>query len=110
MVSADGGRVRVAPEFAAEFVPADGGDPPFYAEDAMPGKVLATPMFDAGEANVADEAGWVRVATFQADGTCREDSALLELREPGCYPLRVRVRGLTGAATVSPGPAGGTVP
>jgi prepilin-type N-terminal cleavage/methylation domain-containing protein len=111
-VSQDGTRVRVAPD-ELELV---GLDPtfdtaaPFVFEDDLPNGVTALPIPEEGLALFVDQAGWMRVVTFLPDGTCREMSAAVEVREPGCYPMVVRVRGLTGAASITPGPVGGTYP
>ena len=54
-----------------------------------------------GSAPAVDADGWTRVATFQPDGTCREDAVAVRVRQPAVYPLVVRVRGLTGAVTIT---------
>ena len=79
-------------------------------EDELPTPVTAVPVLGEGEQAVVDEAGWVRVVTFLPDGTCREASAAVEVREPGVHSMLVRVRGLTGAATVTSVPAGEALP
>ncbi|MGL6097806.1 MAG: pilus assembly FimT family protein [Fimbriiglobus sp.] len=105
-VSADGGRVRVGPDDESFTDPVSADDEtPFMADDALPGAVTATPMAD-GDAPMTDDGGWVRVATFLPDGTCREDGAELELREPDVFPLRFVIRGLTGSASVAPAAGG----
>lgn len=50
----------------------------------------------------SDDSGWLTVATFLPDGTCKEDSATIEVREPGFPPMRLRIRGVTGTAKVMP--------
>jgi prepilin-type N-terminal cleavage/methylation domain-containing protein len=112
-VSQDGTKLRVAPdelEFAG-FEPLDGeGAGPVIAEDELPTPVTAVPVLDEGAQAVVDEAGWIRVVTFLPDGTCREASAAVEVKEPGVHSMLVRVRGLTGSATVTSVPAGETLP
>jgi prepilin-type N-terminal cleavage/methylation domain-containing protein len=113
-VSEDGTRVRVAPDeldFAGS-VPLgeDGATGPVIVEDTLPAPVTAVPVLDEGALSVVDEAGWVRVVTFLPDGTCREATAAVEVCEPGTHSMLIRVRGLTGAATVTSVPAGGAQP
>ncbi len=104
-VSTDGRRVRVAPDdmaFGSQAQTDEDGDGPLVAEDDLPTGVTATPLFDAGQQAAADDGGWVRVATFNPDGTCRDDQAVIEVREQGVAAVWVRIRGLTGGATVGP--------
>jgi hypothetical protein len=54
-----------------------------------------------------DQTGWVRVATFTADGTCREDFVevvVTDTTNTNVAPMRIQIRGVTGAIrTVKPG-------
>jgi hypothetical protein len=112
-VSEDGTRLRVAPdelEFAG-FEPAEvEGAGPVIVEDDLPTPVTAVPVLDEGAQVVVDEAGWIRVVTFLPDGTCREATAAVEVKEPGVHSMLVRVRGLTGATTCTSVPAGEMLP
>ncbi len=109
-VSSDGLRVRVAPDdtaFTTQAVSEDDDDAgPTVTEDNLPKGVSAKLVVLAGQQSVTDDAGWVRVATFNPDGTCRDDQAVIEVAEPGITPLWVRIRGLTGATAVGPKPKG----
>ena len=101
-LSEDGRRVRVAPDdqkFDTATVTNDDAVP-LVAEDELPKGVTAKSEPADGAAPTVDADGWVRVATFQPDGTCREDLVTVRVTQPGIYPLVVRIRGLTGAATV----------
>jgi prepilin-type N-terminal cleavage/methylation domain-containing protein len=112
-VSEDGTRLRIAPDELdfAGFEPIDAEvTGPVIVEDDLPTPVTAVPVLSEGEQAVVDEAGWIRVVTFLPDGTCREASAAVEVREPGCHSMLVRVRGLTGAATCTSVPAGEMLP
>ena len=105
LLSPDGTRVRVAPD--EQFADASAGEAengPFHAEQDLPAEVTARAVV-GGMAATPDADGWVRVATFLPDGTCKEDSAAVELTEPGVYPLTIRIRGLTGTSSVAAGPA-----
>ena len=107
-ISADGSRVRVTPEGFEEGMvqPAnDDENPPFFAEDELPKGVTAVPIGD-GAGPMADGDGWVRLATFLPDGTCKEDHAILEVREAGVHPMVVTLRGLTGSVSVKAGKTG----
>jgi prepilin-type N-terminal cleavage/methylation domain-containing protein len=100
-MSPDGLRLRVSPDDQAFMNMAATGDEddagPLIAESDLPDGVKIEMDADGAE-QVTDEAGWVRIATFLADGTCREDSATLTIREAGVKPIRIRIRGLTGTA------------
>ena len=80
-LSQDGTKVRIAPD-----------DQNF--------DVTAASEPQDGTAPAVDADGWTRVATFQPDGTCREDAVVIRVSQPGMYQMVIRIRGLTGAATV----------
>jgi len=82
-------------------------DEPTVIESELPKDVTIVRDEDALGPATTDDAGWIKVATFLPNGTCKEDSALLEVREPGSKPLLVRIRGLTATATISTGSLGG---
>jgi prepilin-type N-terminal cleavage/methylation domain-containing protein len=113
-VSQDGTHIRVAPDdqdFANQATTTDDDNKgPLVAEDSLPQNVTAVPIPDEGAQPVVDQSGWVRVVTFLPDGTCREASAVLEVREPGSHSLVLRVRGLTGATSVTTAQPGGASP
>lgn len=101
-VSPDGARVRVTP--VDDVDPADPTVTPYFAEDDLPDQVsaaLASFDPDAGML-MTDPDGWVWVATFLPDGTCKEDGPAVRVSEPGVQPYIVRVRGMTGATDVGP--------
>src|SRR5262245_7442259 len=105
-ISEDGMRVRVSPdEVAFALAPATEDDEddmgPLIVEDDMPTNVTVVPQLADGTQAVMDQSGWIRVLTCLPDGTCREDVAILEIREPGTHSMVIRVRGLTGASSVS---------
>jgi prepilin-type N-terminal cleavage/methylation domain-containing protein len=109
-ISEDGTRVRVSPDevaFLLDPPTADEQDDfgPLVVEDDLPTTVTVVPQLPEGAEAVVDQGGWLRVLTCLPDGTCREDVAILEVREPGTHSMIVRVRGLTGASSVSVAPA-----
>jgi prepilin-type N-terminal cleavage/methylation domain-containing protein len=103
-VSGDLKRLRLAPDtFEATGVNPTAGDDataPTVREDDLPDGVTAQMLLDENEQSMQDQAGWVRVATFLPDGTCREDTVEVEIKEPGTAPFIVKLRGLTGAVSV----------
>ncbi len=111
-VSPDGTKLRVSPDDAALAGSAanpDELDGPTIIETDLPKDITIVPETDAELQAVVDAEGWVRVATFLPNGTCREDSAVIEVREPGTLTVIVRVRGLTATATVTTSTATSTL-
>ena len=94
-VHQDGRRLRLA-AFAA-----DPTTDPDVVEDTLADTVAAT-IVSASDASAQypDDAGWLTVATFRPDGSCREDNVLVQVAEPGNVPLFVHLRGITGVVTV----------
>lgn len=97
----NGQQLQLAP-FALELVDPETDTPsgPRMLEDTFPPTVTGTLVNTANDPIIADESGWQTVATFQADGSCKEDNVLLEFREPGSHSLFVHLRGLTGVVTI----------
>lgn len=100
----DGTRIRVAqdgPDFASR--PAD--NPGSFAsrstEDTLVG-ATAYVSHDAADTVPEVDGGWVTVATVLADGTCREASVLIEVREGAFPPIRIQLRGVTGTSKLLP--------
>jgi len=103
-VSGDLRRLRLAPDtFEATGANPTAGDDSaatLVREDDLPDGVTAQMLLDENDQATQDQAGWVRVATFLPDGTCREDTVEVEIKEPGTAPFVVKLRGLTGAVSV----------
>ncbi len=109
-VSSDGKRVLVTPDDQNASAPAEStasGSAPHVTESAMPGDVTATLHAAEGTQAAPEDGDWIRIATFQPDGSCRESSATVLISEPGVRAILVRIRGLTGAATAEAGPTPG---
>ena len=102
-VSQDGTKIRVSPD-DAEALEQTGDDQqkPFISEKQFALDVTLVPMATGAETAPSDSEGWIRLATFQQDGTCKEDFVDFEIRETGVAPLAVQIRGLTGHVTVNP--------
>jgi prepilin-type N-terminal cleavage/methylation domain-containing protein len=112
-VSSDKKRLRLAPDTyestgVAPTTTDTNSTGPYIREDDLPDTVLADAMLDQNDQSTQDTAGWVRVATFLPDGTCKEDGVEIDIREPGVVPFIIRLRGLTGAVSVTRGAASGS--
>ena len=106
-LSSDNSQLRIAPDdeaFDTQATTDDDAEKPIVAVEAFPPGVAVRLIPTGSLAPVADSAGWVRAATFLADGTCREDQVVLEVRELGVTPYWVRIRGLTGGTSIAPAP------
>jgi hypothetical protein len=83
-------------------------DPKNPGENTLPPNVTATVVNDEVGDSAASASGWIRVATFEPIGTCRENVVDIEIRETGVYTMIVRLRGLTGAVSYLKQPLGGS--
>jgi len=106
-ISPDGTKIRVSVDDPMSVAATEDSDEPTVIESELPKDVTVVRDEDALGPATTDDAGWIKVATFLPNGTCKEDSALLEVREPGSKSLLVRIRGLTATATISTGSLGG---
>lgn len=109
------GRYRVAPD-TSEFWSGGGtGDantvnetdsPPLDVEESLPKGVKFS---DGGLANAGDpgdSGGWTTVVRLQPDGSASQDVEIV-FEAPGCRPLSLKLRALTGSVSVTSQPAGG---
>ncbi len=105
-MSADGTKIRVALD-DPDAVDSGTEDQPkqYGSEKTLPTDVTIWRNPAAAESTTADGDGWVRLATFQQDGTCKGDLIEFEIREPGVTSLVVQIRALTGHVTVNPASA-----
>lgn len=104
-VSADGKRVRRAPD-GPEFATAAGfghADSSAQVVDYPFDEVTAEVVSEQPDSGPVQIDNWVTIATVQPDGTCREDGALVLIKEEDGSTMRVHVRGLTGASRVVKG-------
>lgn len=102
-LSRDGARLRRGPDGAdfAQQTAADSAGGSSAAVDYPLDQVTATVVGADGDAPEATD-GWVTVVTVLPDGTCREDTALVAVKDGDQAPLYVRVRGLTAASRLVP--------
>jgi Tfp pilus assembly protein FimT len=99
-VSQDGRQIRIQPDpndLAGVSSEEDGNTPRIRIE-TLPDEVTLVPR-TADPAQGSPD-GWIRLATFLADGTCREQTVQFELSEPGVLAMTIEIRGLTGTSTI----------
>ena len=104
-LSQDKTKIRVAPDDATALDASGGEDQPkpYVSEKQFAESVTIEPISTGSQLSTADAEGWTRLATFQQDGTCKEDANIeFEIREPGVTSLIVQIRVLTGHTTVNP--------
>ena len=103
-ISPDGTQVRVAPDETVDAPQApDGGTvPDIRITETLPDDITVAKQNNASnDMNSQTADGFTPVATFQPDGTCKEDSPDIEVQEGKVAGVVIRVRGLTGAVTVT---------
>lgn len=107
-MSQDGTKVRVAPD-GPDFETAS------PEPSSTPESKVTEDLLDKATAEVQDmganpmdmsSAAWMTVATFQPDGTCREDNAVVNVREGSYPPIQIQLRGVTGATKTTSGGSG----
>ena len=103
-VNEDGTRVRLAPDVAefAHLPASNAASANVKVLEIALGKVTVTVPStpENGERIGADQDGWITLGTFLPNGTCREDSTVIEVNEPSFPPIRLLLRGVTGTARV----------
>lgn len=105
-VSEDGRRIRRAPdtetfaEDAAFDRPAGSSPAVEYELD----NVTASVVVEQDASPPLSGAGWVTIACVQPDGTCREQTVLIALKEEDGTTLYLRIRGLTGSTKIVTNP------
>ena len=104
----DGTRLRLAPD-GPDFASQHADNPPTGASrvsednlDRASAGLGADPDADPSSPAPAgdDGSGWVTVATFLPDGTCREDRAMVEIHETNFPPIRILIRGVSGGSRI----------
>jgi prepilin-type N-terminal cleavage/methylation domain-containing protein len=96
-LSSDGRTLQVAPDDPNAVDPTH--QQGTTATDTLPDGVVAKVTAQDGVEAAVDQTGWVRVATFTADGTCREDLVEVTVTDStmkNAAPMTVRIRGVTG--------------
>jgi prepilin-type N-terminal cleavage/methylation domain-containing protein len=105
-ISEDGARIRRAPDdtnFSQNTPTTNCPDGSSSAVDyAFESPVTVQVVPDPNVVAPAPDNGWVTIATVQPDGTCREDTTLVSIKEDDLAPMYLRVRGLTGGSRVVP--------
>jgi len=102
-INTEGTRIRLAPD-GPEFASLTADDPPSLdsrvTEDQFEQGVTAQVIFDSDDQQQQDSVGWITIATVGPEGICKEDGALVRVREKDFAPIDVRVRGVIGSARV----------
>jgi Tfp pilus assembly protein FimT len=103
-VSPDGKQIRISPDEA------DGSGQPLVAPE-IAAHTITDHLIDTDRAqtvvitpgsNQRDGGdGWIVLATYLPDGTCREANSKFSLNEAGSAAYTMNVRGLTGAVTLN---------
>jgi type II secretory pathway pseudopilin PulG len=110
-LSSDRTRIRRAPDDPSFETAAASSEPggSAVAVDYPFEHVTAEIVQDGNVPPPQENDGWVTLATVLADGTCRENSALIAIKENDEGAVYLRVRGLTATARIVPNPANGPV-
>ena len=104
-ISEDGTKIRVGPD-GTDFGTAPASNQPSLSakviESTFDSKVTAEVWADADDPPPLVDQGWTTVATFLPDGTCKEDTVIVRVKEGEFPPMRVLVRGVTGGSRTLP--------
>jgi prepilin-type N-terminal cleavage/methylation domain-containing protein len=103
-LSQDGARVRRAPdtEFFAEAAAASEPGGASTAVDYAFEHVTASVVAEQGGVQPEPINGWYTVARVLPDGSCREDTVLVAIKDENGTTLYLRVRGVTGTTRIVP--------
>jgi hypothetical protein len=102
-ISTDGRRIRLAPD-GPDFATLPADHPPSFnsrvTEDEFAEGVTAEVIDLSDDQAQLDSNGWRTIATIGPEGICKEDGALIRVKEKNFRPIEVRVRGVIGSARV----------
>jgi prepilin-type N-terminal cleavage/methylation domain-containing protein len=97
-ISPDGTRIRMAAD-VTNFAELQATNPPEFLsrvnENTLE-KATVEVVAEEDQAPETDQSGWVTVATFKPDGTCKRDRALVYVKQDGYPPTQIQIRGVTG--------------
>ena len=101
-VNKDGTKIRLAPE-SADFshLPASedaGGGAKVIESSIDKATITISADSEAGAIAGEDQDDWITIGTFLPNGTCREDSTLVEVHEGNFPAMKILLRGVTGTA------------
>jgi len=108
-ISQDKTKIRVAPDgpdFDSMAAEPTSTPQSKVTEDSLDKVTAEVPHDSSSHPTNTFSASWVTVATFLPDGTCREDHAVVEIREGTHAPIQIQLRGLTGATKTTSGGSG----
>jgi prepilin-type N-terminal cleavage/methylation domain-containing protein len=99
-LSDDGKTIQIAPDDPNQTSDSQ-GRPINPSQEKLPDGVFCKVVAQDGVEATVDQTGWVRIVTFTAEGTCREDVAEVIVNEDGknvtSVPITIHIRGVTGA-------------
>jgi prepilin-type N-terminal cleavage/methylation domain-containing protein len=102
-ISTDGRCIRLAPD-GPDFATLPADNPPSFdskvTEDQFEEGVTAEVIDVSDDQAQLDSGGWRTIATVGPEGICKEDGALIRVREKNFAPIDVRVRGVIGSARI----------
>ena len=97
-VHRDGTKIRLAPD-SQEFAQVPASDVATATAKAIETTLdKATITISADSEAGADQDDWITIGTFLPNGTCREDSTLVEVHEGNFPAMKILLRGVTGTA------------
>lgn len=105
-LSPDGKQLRVMPDPIGMMNLITPDARPKFMQESFPKTVNVVLVPNPFAMNGQTEDGWLIVATFLPDGTCREDIVELQFSEPDTRPQYLRIRGVLGFAEVVNEPLG----
>ena len=110
-INKDGTKIRVAPD-TQDFAHVAVSDEATGAARAIETTLeKATVAMAADSETGANSDDWITLGTFLPNGTCREDSIVIEVNETNFPPIRILLRGVTGTARLLiPDSSGGAKP
>lgn len=102
-ISTDGRRIRLAPD-GPDFASLPADNPPSFesrvVEDQFAEGVTAEVIDISDDQAQLDSGGWRTIATVGPEGICKEDGALVRVREKNFTPIEIRIRGVIGSARI----------
>jgi prepilin-type N-terminal cleavage/methylation domain-containing protein len=102
-ISTDGRRIRLAPD-GPDFASLPTDNPPSYDSRVIGDQFeegVTAEVIDVGDDNATLDSGeWRTIATVGPEGICKEDGALIRVKERNFTPIDVHVRGVIGSAKI----------
>ena len=100
-ISTDKTRMRLAPDgpdFASYGTPTAPAFTSSVSEDVFEEGVTAEVQPDPNDPQPVATGDWITIATVGPDGTCKEDSVTVLVKEKNYKPIEILIRGVTGTS------------